>query len=300
MNGTTESCNPTMMKVRTENGVTTESPLTASKNKKRRVDGEESGGVVVSLEAYIKKLTEVKAEIAEVKAENTEVKAENVELKAENAEVKTEIAEVKTEIAEINAKNAVEGEAKNAELKALVETLKQRHSNQEQEDDDDDLMSDDDDSTEDVGSPWNIKYKQLRQYRMANGDCKVPFTYKQNQPLGRWVGNQRTYYGNVQTGKKGQKITQERIEKLDSIGFFWGMKYSTGTERSFKDYISELQKYKATMGTFNVHPNHELGKWITRLRAEYKLFKKGQPALITLDQIQELKKIGFRWKRQTK
>jgi hypothetical protein len=282
MDGTTESCNPTMMKVRTENGVTTESPLTASKNKKRHVDGEESGDVVVSLEAYIKKL----------QIENTEVKAENVELKAENAEVKTEIAE-------INAKN-VEGEAKNAELKALVETLKQRHSNQEQEDDDDDLMSDDDDSTEDVGSPWNIKYKQLRQYRMVKGDCQVSKGYKQNPKLGTWVHNQRSHYGNVQTGKKGQKITQERIEKLDSIGFFWGMKYSTGTERSFKDYISELQKYKATMGTFNVHPNHELGKWITRLRAEYKLFKKGQPALITLDQIQELKKIGFRWKRQTK
>jgi hypothetical protein len=254
MNGTTESCNPTMMKVRTENGVTTESPLTASKNKKRRVDSEESGDVVVSLEAYIKKL----------QIENTEVKAENTE------------------------------------LKALVETLKQRHSNQEQEDDDDDLMSDDDDSTEDVGSPWNIKYKQLRQYRMVKGDCRVTKGYKQNPKLGTWVHNQRSHYGNVQTGKKGQKITQERIEKLDSIGFFWGMKYSTGTERSFKDYISELQKYKATMGTFNVHPNHELGKWITRLRAEYKLFKKGQPALITLDQIQELKKIGFRWKRQTK
>ena len=267
MNGTTESCSPTMIKVETENGIkrkktsetsatkTLESPLTASKNKKRYVDGEESGSVVVSLEVYI------------------------IKLQKENAEVK----------------------AKNAELEALVETLKQRHSNQEEgEDDEDDIVSDDDDSKGDQSDPWNIKYKQLRQYRMENGDCRVLADYKQNPPLGIWVKNQRQHYGNVQGGKKGRKISQERIEKLDSIGFFWGVKYSTGTERSFKEYISELQKYKHTFGNFKVHPNHELGKWISRLRAEYKMFKKGQPALITLDQIQELKEIGFRWKRQTK
>ena len=267
MNGTTESCSQTMIKVETENGIkrkktsetsatkTLESPLTASKNKKRYVDGEESGSVVVSLEVYI------------------------IKLQKENAEVK----------------------AKNAELEALVETLKQRHSNQEEgEDDEDDIVSDDDDSKGDQSDPWNIKYKQLRQYRMENGDCRVLADYKQNPPLGIWVKNQRQHYGNVQGGKKGRKISQERIEKLDSIGFFWGVKYSTGTERSFKEYISELQKYKNTIGNFKVHPNHELGKWISRLRAEYKMFKKGEPALITLDQIQELKEIGFRWKRQTK
>ena len=267
MNGTTESCSPTIIKVETENGIkrkktpetsatkTLESPLTASKNKKRYVDGEESGSVVVSLEVYI------------------------IKLQKENAEVK----------------------AKNTELEALVETLKQRHSNQEEgEDDEDDIVSDDDDSKGDQSDPWNIKYKQLRQYRMENGDCRVLADYKQNPPLGIWVKNQRQHYGNVQGGKKGRKISQERIEKLDSIGFFWGVKYSTGTERSFKEYISELQKYKHTFGNFKVHPNHELGKWISRLRAEYKMFKKGEPTLITLDQIQELKEIGFRWKRQTK
>jgi hypothetical protein len=274
MNGTAKSSSPTMIKVEMENGIkrkktsetsatkTLESPLTASKNKKRCVDGEESGSVVVSLEVYIIKLQK----------ENAEVKAENVDVKA-----------------------------KNVELEALVETLKQRHSNQEEEvDDEDDIVSDDDDSKEDQSNPWNIKYKQLRQYRMANGDCRVPVGYKKNPPLGIWVSNQKLSYNNVQTGKKGGKISQERIEKLDSIGFFWGVKYSTGTERPFKDYISELQKYKHTFGNFKVHPNHELGKWISRLRAEYKMFKKGEPALITLDQIQELKEIGFRWKRQTK
>jgi hypothetical protein len=278
MNGTTESCNPTIKREKTSGTSATktlESPLTASKNKKRRVDGEESGSVVVSLEAYIKK----------IQTENMEVKAEIAEVKAENVEVKTENVVVKAEI---------------EELKALIEILKQRPSNQEEEDGEDDIVSDDDDSKEDEGNPWNIKYKQLRQYRMVKGDCRVPAGYKQNPQLGTWVGNQRTHYGYVQTGKKGQKISQERIEKLDSIGFFWGKKYSTGTERSFKEYISELQKYKDTMGNFNVHPNHELGKWISRLRAEYKMFKKGQPTLITLDQIQELKEIGFRWKRQTK
>ena len=50
------------------------------------------------------------------------------------------------------------------------------------------------------------------------------------------------------------------------------------------------------MGNCSVHSNHPLGKWAAFVRAEYRLFKKGEPSLIGLDEIAQLKSVGFRWK----
>ena len=228
-----------------------------------------------------------------------------------------------------------------AEYKSLVASLEQRLATKEANGEDEDEMNeddDDDDSVEDENDPWIIKFRELRQYRSSNGDCKVPLKYDKNPQLGAWVNNQKTGYKNAKTGKKGQ-LSEEKIEKLDSIGFYWvrfcyisvrdlvairfslshtrdtslthslahpynlvkmqGKKYDTGSpDPSFQVNFSALQEYKDVFGNCNVHPNQgSLGKFVTRVRAEFKRFKKGQESLISLDEIKELKSIGFRWKR---
>ena len=96
---------------------------------------------------------------------------------------------------------------------------KQLESYEDEEDDDNESSDGDDDDDDD---PWTVEFKQLRQYRVDHGDCKVPRNYERSPSLGQWVNNQRRSYNNVQTGnKKGRQISQERIAKLDSIGFFW-------------------------------------------------------------------------------
>ncbi|MEK7818783.1 MAG: helicase associated domain-containing protein, partial [Bacteroidota bacterium] len=60
---------------------------------------------------------------------------------------------------------------------------------------------------------WNRGYEFLIKYKEENGDCRVPKRYKYDDfKLGSWVSEQR---------KKNQRMSKERREKLDKIGFIW-------------------------------------------------------------------------------
>lgn len=69
-----------------------------------------------------------------------------------------------------------------------------------------------------LATKWNERLEQLREFKAANGHFNAP----RDHPLGRWVLKQREFYRNFVRGKKrGASITQERIDKLDAIGFHW-------------------------------------------------------------------------------
>jgi len=71
-------------------------------------------------------------------------------------------------------------------------------------------------------SQWNEQFELLQQYKIDHGDCLVPYRYttKDGVNLGKWVSTQRQEYKKLQE-EKLSAITQERIEKLESIGFVW-------------------------------------------------------------------------------
>ena len=67
-----------------------------------------------------------------------------------------------------------------------------------------------------VDATWEEAYQRLVVYKAEYGDFNVPVRYqtKDNFKLGRWVSNQRDKY------KKG-KLSVERIQRLETIGFVW-------------------------------------------------------------------------------
>ena len=97
--------------------------------------------------------------------------------------------------------------------------------------------------------------------------------------------------------KKGKSITPERIALLDGLGLHWGKKFPL--PRSWEDNFSELVKYQKATGNCNVAMNatnpSPLAKWVSAQRSEYKRFCKGQASLLTMDQMEQLKNIGFKW-----
>ena len=209
------------------------------------------------------------------------------DLSSTEEQLKKELVEAKQKLAE------AEGRAKRAE--ALVKSMKARMEESEENDDDED--DDGEVTDDDTSDPWIRKYKELREYRVINGDCKVP--EKGNYPqLGQWVTNQKRAYGNSKQGKKGTKLSQEKINKMDRLGMFWGRAYPAPV--SWDSRFEELEKYQKAMGHCNIHisPNDPspLAKWVSFQRSEYKRFKKGRDALLTLDQIEKMKELGFKWK----
>jgi hypothetical protein len=73
---------------------------------------------------------------------------------------------------------------------------------------------------------WDMHFAALTEFRKDNGHCDVRVRSKQNPTgsLGRWVEKQRSQYHSRNEGKES-KLTQEQVDKLDSIGFKWRIRH---------------------------------------------------------------------------
>jgi hypothetical protein len=73
---------------------------------------------------------------------------------------------------------------------------------------------------------WDERLEALKAFQQEHGHCRVPRSklHSENYPLNTWVLNQRRKYNMyVRLGKKSQ-IADERIQKLNEIGFDWSQK----------------------------------------------------------------------------
>jgi len=66
---------------------------------------------------------------------------------------------------------------------------------------------------------WNEGFKNLKLFFSENKSFNVPMRYvnKDGYKLGQWVGNQRTKH-------RINKISEERVSRLESIGFEWNVR----------------------------------------------------------------------------
>ena len=107
-----------------------------------------------------------------------------------------------------------------------------------------------------------VKFHELREYRIIHGDCKaskkkIEGPYKK---LGCWLDTQRT------ARCKG-KLSQEHIDKLDSIGMFWGKASPNTSSLQWEEQFEALKKYKTATPNCNIRINPErpspIAKWVT-------------------------------------
>jgi predicted helicase len=61
---------------------------------------------------------------------------------------------------------------------------------------------------------WEEKYEELKEYMKKHGNRNIPQHWPENKQLGKWVSHQRTNY------RKG-KLSEDRIKRLEDIGFVW-------------------------------------------------------------------------------
>lgn len=162
--------------------------------------------------------------------------------------------------------------------------------------DEDEEISDDEESVEDEPDQWTKMYRLLREYRITNEHCKV--SPSENKKLNTWIHNQRVAYKNTKQGKAGPKLSPEKIAKLESIGFSWGIKYPSLP--TWDEMFEELEKHHQTLRNCEIRYNPTnptpLAKWVAAQRKEYKRYRHGRPSLITLDQIGRLQDLGLKWK----
>ena len=126
-----------------------------------------------------------------------------------------------------------------------------------------------------VGSRWESKFLLLQQYFKKHGHTDVPG----NDPvLGNWVLNQRSR-------RSAGKLSEDRIELLNSIHFTWNTR-----ELQWQEKFRLLKEYILSNGDADVPSRHEiLGEWVSTQR---KLW--AQQALED-ERLKLLDSVGFIW-----
>ena len=127
---------------------------------------------------------------------------------------------------------------------------------------------------------WNFNFEELVEYKNQNGDCNVPRDYKDNKSLSRWVSNQRL---------RQKALSNERIERLNQLGFFWGK----NDDERWNFNFQQLVECKNAYGDCNVSPEYKnyepLRKWVHCQR------QCARNKTLSNERIELLNRIGFCW-----
>eukprot|EP00956_Cyclotella_meneghiniana_P040893 scaffold208572_cov51-Cyclotella_meneghiniana.AAC.3 len=119
---------------------------------------------------------------------------------------------------------------------------------------------------------WDEKFKALLEYKKK--------IYNQNPKLGHWVRNQRQFY-------KKEKMSQDRKDKLEEIGFVWRAARG-GTARK-NEYNQKWNDMFEQLKVFRVESyEQKLGTWVKTQRMR----KETMPQ----DRIRKLEAIAFVWR----
>ena len=120
----------------------------------------------------------------------------------------------------------------------------------------------------------------LLSYKEANGHVNLSvYESWREQPLGEWVARQRRL-------KIEGRISAERIERLDAIGFVWKL------EEGYERFIRALKEQFAKQGNVAVAAQSDwkpMAAWFRKIRA---LKHEGE---LTPKQIEEIESCGFVW-----
>ena len=122
-----------------------------------------------------------------------------------------------------------------------------------------------------LSSSWDHYFAQARIYYAEHGDLRVPLRYKTpgGLSLGDWVQTQRRLRrGKYQFGV----LTQQQIDKLNSIGMVW----ETRTETAWSRGLEAAKRYYQQYGDLQVPVKYKddmgfaLGNWLNNIRARYR------------------------------
>ena len=126
---------------------------------------------------------------------------------------------------------------------------------------------------------WEEMLAALVAYKRKHGDCNVPRDHAENPSLGTWVKKQRS-------AKSRGTLANERIARLDAIGFLWDP-INTAWQEMFKALVA----YRRQHGDCNVpraYPaNRKLARWVGAQREARGRGKN--------DRVARLDAIGFVW-----
>ena len=154
-----------------------------------------------------------------------------------------------------------------------------------------------------VNSPrvviWEQRFARLVAYKNQFGHCDVPCHWKEDVSLGQWVSDQREM-------RRKRMLRQERIDRLDQIGFKWTVFRMKGVppaafqpglsarDQYWNHQFAALRQFKKQHDYCRVtQANGQQGRlynWVLRQRSAER------DQTLSAKHRRRLEKIGFEWK----
>jgi hypothetical protein len=129
---------------------------------------------------------------------------------------------------------------------------------------------------------WQIMFRELVEFKRIHGNFKVSERRKGYEKLGPWAVRMRK----AKRWGKGQNITNEQIQLLDSIGFDWEP-VEADWNRNINKFKEFIAKYNHTLVPIRRCEIEGLGWWVSWVRKnKHKL---------TNAQIDQLDSLNFEW-----
>ncbi|KAL7482165.1 hypothetical protein ACHAW6_007855 [Cyclotella cf. meneghiniana] len=160
---------------------------------------------------------------------------------------------------------------------------------------------------------WDQRFEELRAFKESYGTTVVPRHI--NDLLSKWAYKQRIYCKQFRQGVRTTPLTQERLEKLEEIGFDTSGDFKAvrddqrqrnkiKAEKAWEEKFNELVAFKEMFGHCDVKEKkgkdfeyNKLAGWVGLQRTKYKKRMKGmihgRTFEITDEQIKKLASIGF-------
>lgn len=140
-----------------------------------------------------------------------------------------------------------------------------------------------------LSSTWDHYYAQASIYYAEHGNLNVPVSYTtpDGLSLGSWLQIQRF----VRAGKRAGTLTQQQIDRLDSIGMEWDGRLDLAWKRAFSLAEAYYQEHGNLLvpNRYKAADGFALGQWVSVRRQKY------LDGELTAEQIQQLESIGMVW-----
>lgn len=142
---------------------------------------------------------------------------------------------------------------------------------------------------------WETMFKQAKNYYLENGNLEVParFITQDGYSLGHWIYNQRA----VKKGQQSGNLSEEQINRLNSIGMRWDLYTDYSWEKNFK----AAKEYYENNGNLDVPSRYvtkyglPLGAWLSNLRTWES--SGAHPKYLTDERKKQLESIGMIWSK---
>lgn len=150
-------------------------------------------------------------------------------------------------------------------------------------------------------SKWDDMLSRLKNFKKIHHHTRVPDSHSDSK-LVHWVANQRKAMSRHKRGLLFGRFDQDRIDKLEAIGFQWGqaraLKPGSYEHQTWDDMFEKLQNFKMIHDHTRVaaSSNERLANWVRNQRTAMSRMKRGLSfCCLNESRILKLESIGFAW-----